>query len=356
MASIHDDVRVHHLASFPEEEPLLHPFLDGFDVTWGRRRTAKNTTLSVYFLRPERFMEETFGFTQEILLVYSAYPKMEARAIQAAEQFITDDPGKGRVEKLTYFIVSDMPKVEEWVRSYMASNYESRIIVAFSSDELRASRGDQWYIRNRISSQLFSRDLFDFRLPLEKDTYFFGREDYLMDYRDAARRGENRGIFGLRKTGKTSFIFKLERLLKEEETQIHYYDCKSPSIRQLNWHELMSHVADDVAKGLDKRFKPPKDVRRLAERFTELMHQIPEGLRVSLIFDEIEYISPFAIEDKQWATEYVPFWQTIWAAQSRHRRFSVVIAGVNASIVEIDRIAGIQNPLFGIVSYRHRFI
>lgn len=278
MGFIHDDVRVNHLDLFPSEELILRPFLDGFDVTWGRRRTARNTTLSVYFLRPEGFMEETFGFSQEILLIYSAYPTMEARAMQAAEQFITDDPGKGRVEKLTYFVVSDMPSVEDWVRSYMVSNHESRVAVAFSSDELRTARGDPWYTRNRISSQLFSRDLFDFRLPLEKDTYFFGREDFLMDYRDAVRRGENRGIFGLRKTGKTSFIFKLERLLKEEGTQVHYYDCKSPSIRQLNWHELMSYVAENVAKGLGKRFKRPADVRQLAEKFTDLLRQIPEEL------------------------------------------------------------------------------
>ena len=152
-------------------------------------------------------MEETFGFSQEILLVISDYPSLEPRTIQAAEQFLFDDPGKGRLESLTYFLVSSMTKEDpvEWVRSYAAANHESRLVVAFSTKELRDHRDDAWYVRNRISRQLFTRDMFDYRLPLEKDTYFFGREALLMNCLDAARRGENRGVFGLRKTRENVF-------------------------------------------------------------------------------------------------------------------------------------------------------
>lgn len=353
MGYIHEDVREIHLTNHPEEEAPLKPFLNGFEVTWGRRRSAYNSSLSVYFLKPESFMAEMFGFTQELMLIYHPYPRLEARTMQAAEQFITDEPGKGRVEKLTYLLISEAKNVEEWTRSYTASNHESRIVVSFSADTLRANASDPWFVRNRLGEQLFSRDLFDFRLPLEKDTYFFGREDLLLDYLDAARRSENRGIFGLRKTGKTSFLFKLSRLLREDGGFVHYYDCKSPSIRQLHWHELLEKVGDDIAGDLDTKFKAPPDTRRFAEKFTSLIGRVQESNRVTLIFDEIEYISPFAVDDKHWCSEYVPFWQTIWAAQSLRRRVSVVIAGVNPSIVEIDRIEGVQNPLFGIVPYKY---
>jgi len=47
---IKSEVRDLHLNSFPQEEALLKPFLAGFDVTWGRRRRAQNTELSVFFL------------------------------------------------------------------------------------------------------------------------------------------------------------------------------------------------------------------------------------------------------------------------------------------------------------------
>lgn len=353
MGFIHDDVRSFHLSTHSAEEEFLRPFLDGFEVTWGRRRKVRNTTVSVYFLRPETFMSEMFGFSQELLLVYSPYATLEPRTMQAAEHFISDDPGKGRVEKLTYFLVSEMPNPQEWARAYTASNQESRVAIALSASALRECHADAWYIRNRISEQLYSRDLFDFRLPLEKDTYFFGREDLLIDYLDAAKRGENRGIFGLRKTGKTSFLFKLARFLKDDGRRVHYYDCKSPSIRQLEWHELLGKVADDIASDLSTRFKRPADVRKYPEKFTALINRIPSESSVTLIFDEIEYISPFAVDDKHWRKDYVPLWQTFWAAQSLRRKMSVVVAGVNASLVEIDRIDEIQNPLFGIVSFKY---
>ena len=354
MAQIQQEVRDYHLSQHPDEEKLLTPFLSGFDVTWARRRHGHGTELSVYFLRPERFMAEMFGFAQEIMLVYSPFPTLEPRALQASEQFLEDDPARGRVERLTLILVAEAPNSEEWIKRHLASNHESRVIVAIDAKELRAATGNAWFIRNKLSDQLFTRDLFDFRLPLERDTYFFGRDDLLLDYRDAARRGENRGLFGLRKTGKTSFLFKLRRFLSSEDTKVIYYDCKSPSIRQLHWHELLEKIGQDIAAKLDRKFKIPADNRRYAEVFTNLLSKAPEGERILLIFDEIEYISPFAIDDPHWKTEYLSFWQTIWAAQSVHRRVSVLIAGVNPSVVEIDRIEGTQNPLFGIVP--HNFL
>ena len=354
MGRIHDDVYSYHVASHTDEEPILRPFLQGFDVTWGRERKAYNTTVSAYYLNPERHMRETFGFSNEILLVVSKYESLEPRAIRAAEQFLNDESARGRLERLTYFLVSFMSNPEEWVRSYMAANRESRLVVAFSAKELPLARSDHWYIRNRIMEQLFSRDLFDFRLPLAEDTYFFGREDFLIDYRDAARRGENRGLFGLRKTGKTSFLFKLERSIRDQDgAYVVYYDCKSPSVRQLTWHELLATISTDVAKQCNLAFRPPVDTKLLATEFTDLLSKVPPGRRVALIFDEIEYISPQAQEDRHWGKDYIPFWQTIWAAQSRHRNLFVVLAGVNPSLVEIDRIQGVQNPLFGIVSYKY---
>ena len=296
-------------------------------------------------------MKESFGFNQELMLIYSPYPTLEPRTLQASEQFLEDDPARGRVEKLTLILLSEAPNSEEWVKSYLYSNHEHRLIVALDAKELRATAGDAWHIRKQIAKQLFTRDLFDFRLPLENDTYFFGRENLLLDYRDAARRGENRGLFGLRKTGKTSFLFKLSRLLPKEEAHTLYYDCKSPSVRQLKWYELLEKIAYNIAAKVGATFHPPTDHRRFAEKFTELLSKIPENIKILVILDEIEYISPYSIDDKHWITEYLPFWQTIWAAQSVQRRISILIAGVNPSIVEVDRIEGTQNPLFGIVPH-----
>src|SRR5262249_43450503 len=71
------------------------------------------------------------------------------------------------------------------------------------------------------------------------------------------------------------------------------------------------------------------------------------------LFDEIEYISPSSKLASHWKDDFIPFWQTIWSIQSQHRKFSFILAGVNASVVEIDRVSGVQNPMFGIVRTRY---
>jgi hypothetical protein len=90
-------------------------------VTWGRRRRAQNTELSVYFLKPHDHTRETFGFEQELLLAYSPYPVLEPRAIQAAEQILYDDPARGRVERLIL-----QPRVEEKFAAQLAADLDGK--------------------------------------------------------------------------------------------------------------------------------------------------------------------------------------------------------------------------------------
>ena len=355
MGEIRSEVFENHLAYHSTDEAILKPFLSGFDVTWGRTRFAYNTELSVFFLKPEPFITESYGFEREILLVYSKYPTLEARTLQAAESFLTDSPAKGRTEQLNYFLVSEDPNMYRWLQAYLSDNLEARIIVAFNASELRASKGDSWYVRNVLNKQLFGRDLFDYRLPLQKDTYFFGRQALLMEYADAIKRGENRGLFGLRKTGKTSFLYKLERLFKfDRNIYFFYYDCKLPSVRKLRWFELLKRISDDISKKLNIRPRGGFSEIDAAQTFEHQIARVSkENKRVVLVLDEIEYISPIAIRDVHWKQDFVDFWQTFWGCQSRYRNISAVIAGVNPSVVEIDNIDGIQNPLFGIVSYQY---
>lgn len=350
MGSIRSEVRDQHLSQFPDEEGFLKAYLHSFYVTWGRRRKAYGTELSVYFLNPESFMLESFGFEQEVMLVYSSYASIEPRAIQAAESFMLDDPAKGRVEKLTYFFVSEAVDTEDWVYSYTSLHQESRLIIPINANDLRKNYADPWFVRNKISKLLYGRDLFDFRLPLEKDTYFFGRSELSVNLFDAVKRVENRGIFGLRKTGKTSLLYKVERMLEADSVaEVFYYDCKNPSIRKRRWYDLLGRIIKDVSNKYKIDVSSDCNEESAADDFIQLIARIDKI--VLLIFDEIEYISPVSIEDTHWHKDFLDFWQTFWACQSRHRKVSAMIAGVNPSVVEIDTFSGIQNPLFGIVSY-----
>jgi len=349
MAQIRPDVEEGHLAQFPRERDLLVPFLNGFDITWAKRRRAYNTELSVYFLLPEKFIQEQFGLDREIMLLVSDYPDLQPRTMQAVESFLNDDPARGRVDQTVFFIVSRDPLSAKWVEEYVALNPQSRIPVVFVWDELLTGRSNAWLVRSTISAQLFSRDLFDYQLPLQNDLFFFGRDAVVAEFLNPIKQSQNRGLFGLRKTGKTSVLFKVKRVAERDNVLVLYYDCKSPALRSLTWESLLRRIGTEILDSATHRpLTLPHDAH-VSDWFKAVLASLPSNVLTCLIFDEIEYISPIAKLDPHWHDQFVPFWQTLWTAQSEIRRLSFLIAGVNPTVIEMDTVAGVQNPMFGIV-------
>ena len=107
MGTIVAEVDQGHLVKHPKERVLLQPLLENFDVTWARRRRAFGSELSVYFLKPARHMEKAFGFEAEILAIYSGYSELQPRTVQAIEQFLSDEPARGRVDTMVTFLISE---------------------------------------------------------------------------------------------------------------------------------------------------------------------------------------------------------------------------------------------------------
>lgn len=355
MGTIKSDVTAQHLSKHPNENDFLNPFLNGFDINWAKRTRAFNTEVSIYFLSPLDHFKETFGFENELLLVYSPFATMEPRTLQAVEQIFSASPAKGRVETLNYFLVSDDEGVGEWLDGYLSSRQEARIIVAFSTKELKAAKGDEWFVRNTLNKYFFGRDLFNYSLPLVEDTYFFGRQSAIMEYYDSIRTCENKAIFGLRKTGKTSFLFKLKRLCESEKSAaVFYIDCKQPHIRKSRWYELLEDIAGEVSERLGIPHAEQYTERKASKSFVKLIKECFQNQhRVCFMLDEIEFISFISSKDPHWHDDYLELWQTLWSCQSQFKCLSFIIAGVNPSVVETDLVSGVQNPLFGIVPHRY---
>jgi len=269
-----------------------------------------------------------------------------------AEFILNDDPAKGRVLQSLYFVISDDDNCENWVQTYTAQNPQSRTPVVFSKNELEnKAPHDNWLIRNTISRQLFARDMFDYQLPIDNDMFFFGREAVIASHIDKLKTCKNVGIFGLRKTGKTSVIYKMQRQFQRGRLGLfQYYDAKMPSIRSLRWYELLEVICDDISRHY--QFKPLKSFteKNASSKLADVLSRVSNGALTCLVFDEIEYISPMAILDDHWKEDFTPFWQTIWSIQSRHRSLVSVIAGVNPCVAEQDIFNNVQNPMFGIIN------
>lgn len=351
MGYIKDEVINKHNLS-KEDINIAKLFTVAFNVNYGDVFNEANTTVSVFILEPEDFIKEGFGIEKETILIISHYDEMEDRTIRAAEKIFATYPFINRVDNLCYFLVSKDNKVEEWLNLYYDMSINSRIIIPYTIKELIDNRGNQWFIRERLRKYSFDKDLFGYTLPLQNDSSFFGRQQILGRYIDAIKRCQNRGIFGLRKTGKTSLLLKIMRTIKEQKLgQVFFFDCKNPQIRKKRWHELLYDINVSIAGrfGL-KNFENGLDELGIVSSFRYLMKKAAErNTKIILIFDEIEYISYFAKQDEHWSEDYFDFWQTLWSEQSIYANLCFIICGVNAYVTEKDSINGIQNPLFGII-------
>ena len=340
------------LEAHPNHYDLLKPFKFGFLINHAAEFMFANTNIYIYLFKANDFIKEQFGFEKEILFAYSPYLNMESRSLQALYQALKSYPYKNRVDTLSCFFASDDENIVEWMQSGSVDNEISQNILCFSSNELLENKNDAWYIRNRLIKDCFAADLFEYSLPLREDSFFFGRQQYISRILDSIRRCENRGIFGLRKTGKTSLLFKVERTIIDQKMGfVFFIDCKSPSYRTKRWYELLGEICSKIANTLKvEKYYWNKSPSGILGAFRYVIQEAnKKGKKIILFFDEIEYISFNATLDEHWKKEFIDFWQTIWSVQSLYRNLVFIICGVNASSVEKDMIGTVQNPLFGIV-------
>jgi len=192
------------------------------------------------------------------------------------------------------------------------------------------------------------RDLFHFQLPIREDRLFFGRTGLVAQFIDTFRRTQNIGLFGLRKTGKTSLMFRVKRAIENDVTsKCLYYDCKLPEIRRLSWMVFLNLLVEDLAETFAVR--RPSSKKGITRRLKSVLDQLPENGRAIVFFDEIEYISPVARLDPHWREQFLEFWQSLWSLQSDTNKIAFCVAGVNPWVVENPVVHGVQNPMFGIV-------
>lgn len=362
MGNIHSTVYTSH-GYKPEHEPLLRAFLPEFDVTWANAYSKFGSDFTVYFLKPMGNTKNTIGIEREIALVLSEYPTLQPRTFQAADAFLNELPAAGRVELFAYVLAAPVSDLVEQVRSYQSENRQSCLVVPFTWAELQ--KPESWFVRTRFTDSLTARDMFDMQQPLMNDAYYFGRKALVTDLLDRFRSGESSGLFGLRKTGKTSAVFKLRRQIASSRNGVTVYlDAQNPIIYSSRWWELLGKLAEELIKTTGFRpprsLTPPYNEENASQRFQDLISYALNALqenqqRILLIVDEIEHILPELGPDQasHWNHDFLPFWKTIRAIQTTNRSMSILIVGVNASAVERASIDRQDNPLFSLVGIRY---
>lgn len=327
----------------------------------GEVSLGKDTKYPYALVRPSGQMRGLLHSDREIMVIFSDYPEFQSRTLDAFDRILGEISDDFRVEKVARILISADKNVSEKVRKLFISKPDAPIVVPFHYSEISISTTDQ-SISSRIREFTFSRDLFSMSSPLKGDIYFYGRSSLINEISAKLSAGENFGLFGLRRSGKTSIVHGVSRAIKARSGASITIDCQSPSVHQRRWNELLEYIANTAKNEFGSQAILSKsdkyNEKDAAETFLKDMRSIKKNSKlefVSLLFDEIERISFGTASSAHWNEDrdFLLFWQAIRSGfQSLSSPYSFLIVGTNPSAVEKVKIFESDNPLFGNVEKR----
>ena len=319
----------------------------------GKRTTSGHSEFKFFLAKPVRHVEEALNLSREIIVILSPYKNFEPRTLEAFE-VLQQEYLEQRLEKICYALISGDDSIESKLKECL-TNQENQIVVPFPYSGFEKNKSNVSYIRNTFRRLFYSRDLFDYSEPLKKDTFFFGRTDIVTTVIEKHKAGSNYGLFGLRKTGKTSIIFDIKRKAESQDYLAIFIDCQDTSFNMRKWNKALYYVANSVCKEID--FQKPEEEDFTPENASSMFADIIKNCKnvskktILLLFDEIENITFGKSAVSHWRNglDFVFFWQSIRSAyQILNNTFTFAIFGTNPKCVEDPSILGTDNPIYNI--------
>lgn len=309
----------------------------------------------ILLMKPSPFIQGAFNLNREVVVAFSQYDQFEPRSIDAIEYL---DIQELRLEEICSILISKDSSVEQKVNAILKTNQEARVIIPFSYEEILNENSNQDYFINKLRKNFYSRDLFGIQDPLKKDLYFFGRRDLINKLINTHLSGENSGVFGLRKTGKTSIIYGVQRALERKKAASLFIDCQTLHLK--SWKTSLLYVVTELSKKYPVKkasLKLPLNYDNdefVTDYFQEDIKEIyrQNGKRsMLLVFDEIENITFETSLSSNWKSgeDFIKFWQVIRGSYQKFRNeniFTYLITGTNPRCVEKPTINKIDNPIF----------
>lgn len=350
------------LKGSPDEQSYLEQFSAHFFVTFTKEKYFKSDRYILAFLKPTEEYKRAFNFANEVLFICTDKPDFntfQGRLYDFVDKTLAEY--SNRLDKICIFVVSQDPNIETIVSSQLLKDKDSRIIIPFSYQELKDKSLNSESLLNKLRKYFYSRDLFAMESPLRTDAYFYGRSSLVQSLYGKYMSGEQSGLFGLRRSGKTSVLLALQRIASLQDNIAIYFDCSSTSVHRKRWNMFLKYIVDNLMAELG--LTPPEtfgarkfDEDSAGDEFEKTIREIwtrTGKKRILLILDEIESISYRTSSSEHWknGNDSLFFWQTIRPIiQKDNSLISFIIAGVNPSCVEAPLINEYDNPIFCMLS------
>jgi hypothetical protein len=362
-------------ANFQNEEwKLLEKLANEWYVTTAGEVNIAQSHYKYALIKATVLYREMFGFERELIVVFSDYKIFQARSIDAIDtiyDLVLDKHQALRVERICSVLISKDIEIERKIRKILTESTESQVIVPISYEDFLTNQ-DSYFLRNKFKSSFYDRDLFDITSPLRKDLYFFGRTELINKLGDRHSSNENSGVFGLRRSGKTSLIYAVERYMERVAYPSIYIPCDDTSFQKRRWNECLYYVLEQLVdkyqtkknrlKGIlsPRECYSEKDAQAIFKKNLLAIYETLGKQPILLIFDEIERITfnTAVLEHWQRGHDFIMFWASLKSTfNALNRVFSYLIVGTNPTCIEAPKIQEYDNPIFQSVSvnYLERF-
>ena len=257
-------------------------------------------------LRFGSVLEGRFGFTREVPVLYYPFSDLQIRQIDGIEKNLADHLPTDRrsVSSAEIFIWSDDTRLSDKLAHWSSP---TRVLIPLPNQAAISSNDPIAHFINTLANKLTSRDLYSIRGYVTGEQ-FFGRSAELQFLSDCIKSREVVGVFGLRKTGKTSLLHEVIRANRREFISsnpievIIYQDLEYlPSVADDPVPDLIQDIADNLRKALKEhglrtleltelpRAASLSDFRRALDA---LLEKIEGEASITVVLDEIEYLCP----------------------------------------------------------------
>lgn len=313
----------------------------------------------VALMRLHPDLGERFNLFKEIPVIYSHYDDLRGSfAKQIGTTLRALPPERSLVETGIYWLYTKDAPVGQLSS---LSTPDSRFIQLPIT-----SSGQSWAnaLYDSLTAAIYATDLFD-QTGSVVGEQFFGRDNLIKQLRSELGSGKISGLFGLRKTGKTSVLKELATQPEVDQVVV-YVDIESTSGDRDPAATLSRKVLEELSRSLQRSDYSTGDIARTLEQADKegLQLDLPtlercissalttkknRNISLILLIDEVENLFPHDFRDRR-STEsqssIVNFFSRLRSLHQQNDRFNFLVAGITASILEVAEIYGSSNPLF----------
>lgn len=352
LLNVHEDMRSSVSRNALASE--LSNALDGlFTIEKFRKHEAFDWKYLVLHCKPTRTIADALLLDREVLALIVNSTDLQVRTIHVARDIIASSDG--RLDPAFVMVVHADLNGDEKLRNW-GRELGYKIIPIYRARAGAIPTAD--FLRRSLARDLFTYDPFSLTGPVLADSEFFGRRNTALETLRQLQSGRILSIFGIRKLGKTSLINRVVTLARESgEPRIAMIDCSVDGFNSLPAADALKAIAKVAKMAATRGYAHITEALKRSDKdlvpvFDDLW-SMAEPRPLTLIFDEVDYITPASPTRTHWRKDFNVFWREFRVVYQEAQRMgfplSVLVSGVSSHAFRVESFEGIENSVLHFV-------